>query len=200
MAKNYKKHYKNNSEDQQEIIDSNPRFYNSIGKNAKIEKIGRPTELTEDIIDTVVMALRSGAYVETAMNFVGVDRQRFYDWNKKAMEELKERDDALDKGVVRQPKNEIYVEFHNAIKKAMAESELLMLQVITNAANSGNWMAAAWRLERKHPDRYGINSLRISSGDSDIGQSKVEIQIVDQSDNKRIEEMEKAIIDEIKGS
>lgn len=200
MAKNYRKHYQNNNEDQQEVIDLNPRFYNSIGKNAKIEKVGRPTELTEDIIDTVVMALRSGAYVETAMNFVGVDRARFYDWNKKAMEEIKARDEALESGSNRQPKNELYVEFHNAIKKAMAESELLMLKIITDSANSGNWMAAAWRLERKHPDRYGINSLRISSGDTDIGQSKVEIQIVDQSDNKRLEDMEKAIIDEIKGS
>lgn len=200
MANRFKKNYNKQNEDQQEVIDLNPRFYNSIGKNAKLEKTGRPTELTEDIIDTVVMALRSGAYIETAMNFVGVDRARFYDWNKKAIEELKARDEALDLGKERMPKHDLYVEFHNAIKKAMAESELLMLQIITNAANSGNWMAAAWRLERKHPDRYGINSLRISSGDSDISNSKVEIQIVDQSDNKRLDEMEKAIIDEIKGS
>jgi hypothetical protein len=198
---NYKKKTFNFTEDgNQEVIDLNPRFYNSIGKNARLEKIGRPTELTEDIIDTVVMALRSGAYIETAMNFVGVDRARFYDWNKKAMEELKERDEALDQGLDRPEKMEIYVQFHNAVKKAMAEAELLMLKIITDAANKGNWMAAAWRLERKHPDRYGINSLRISTGDSDIGQSKVEIQITDQSDNKRLEDMEKAIIDEIKGS
>lgn len=193
---NKKKH----KSDEPEVIDHNPRFYNSIGKNTRVEKTGRPTELTYDLIDTVVMALRTGAYVETAMNFVGVDRARFYEWNKKAMEEIHARDEALTNGVKREEKREIYVEFHNAVKKAMAESELLMLKIITEAANSGNWMAAAWRLERKHPDRYGINSLRISSGDTDIGQSKVEIQIVDQSDNSRIESMEKAIIDEIKGS
>ena len=80
---NKKKH----KSDEPEVIDHNPRFYNSIGKNTRVEKTGRPTELTYDLIDTVVMALRTGAYVETAMNFVGVDRARFYEWNKKAMEE-----------------------------------------------------------------------------------------------------------------
>lgn len=187
-------------EDQEELIQTTPRFYNSLGKNIRLEKVGRPTELSESLIDTVVIALRSGAYIETAMNFVGVDKARFYEWNKKAMEEIKEREEAEINGVKRLPKRELYVEFHNSIKKAMAESELLMLQIITDAAYSGDWKAAAWRLERKHPDRYGINALRISSGDTDVGDSRVEIVVSDQSDNTRLEEMEKAIIDEIKGS
>jgi len=37
----------------------------------------------------------------------------------------------------------------------MSESEVWALQVITKAAAEGNWQAAAWRLERKHPKRWG---------------------------------------------
>lgn len=186
--------------DEFEVIDTNPRFYDNLGRNVKLEKIGRPTKLTEDVIDTIIICLRNGAYIETAMNFVGIPRERFYEWNKKAMAELKERDEAELNGIKRAEKDEIYVTFHNAIKKAMAEAELLDLKVITEAAQKGNWQAAAWRLERKHPDRYGINSLRISTGDKTLENSKIELVIVDQSDPDRITKMEKAIVDEIKGS
>ncbi len=182
-----------------EIVD-NPRFYDSKGRNLQLEKIGRPSKITEEIIDQVVFALSHGAYIETAMNFVGIDRARFYEWNKRAMDELKARDNAIEQGINREDKDEIFVAFHNAIQKALAESELMDLKTISDAARRGNWQAAAWRLERKHPDRYGINSLRISTGEADLTNSKVEIVVSNQSNDKRIEEMEKAIIDEIKGS
>jgi hypothetical protein len=186
--------------DDVEVVDQNPRFYDNLGRNVKLEKIGRPTKLSEDVIDTIIICLRNGAYIETAMNFVGIPRERFYEWNKKAMAELKERDDAEAANINRAEKDEIYVVFHNAIKKAMAEAELLDLKVISEAAQKGNWQAAAWRLERKHPDRYGINGLRISTGDKTYDNAKVELVIVDQSDPDRIVKMEKAISDEIKGS
>jgi hypothetical protein len=43
----------------------------------------------------------------------------------------------------------------DAIKKASAEAEAKDLARIAAAADAGQWTAAAWRLERKYPQRWG---------------------------------------------
>ncbi len=47
-----------------------------------------------------------------------------------------------------------YHKFLNAVEKAQAESESRDVAIIAKAA-SDDWKAAAWRLERKQPRRYG---------------------------------------------
>jgi len=47
-----------------------------------------------------------------------------------------------------------YVKFSNAVEKALAEAEMRDVMIIGKAA-SEQWQAAAWRLERKFPQRWG---------------------------------------------
>lgn len=160
---------------------------------------GRPTKLNDDLIERVSQAIRNGAYIETAMKFVGVHVDQFYEWNKRAVQELKERNDAENQGIDRTPKYELYVRFHEAIQKAMAESELFDLNVITRAARDGIWQAAAWRLERKYPKRYGQN--RTESADENVEASaELKIVIEDATDNDRLGEIAKGLVNGNKNS
>lgn len=106
---------------------------------ARYEK-GTTPRLTESLIEEIAVAIRNGAYVETAAALCGISKDTFYRWLRAA-----EGEDASD----------LPQKLSDAVKRAMAESELRDLAVIDKAAQQGAWQAAAWRLERKHADRWG---------------------------------------------
>ncbi len=99
---------------------------------------GRPTKLTRKIIDDIVIGLRTGNYLETAAAYVGVSKQTLFNW--------------LKRGARGQEK--VCIEFLDSVKKAQAESEMRDIATIV-AASKTTWQAAAWRLERKHPAKWG---------------------------------------------
>jgi hypothetical protein len=49
----------------------------------------------------------------------------------------------------------IYSEFMEAVEKAKAQSEVRDVTLIEKAATDGSWQAAAWKLERKFPQKWG---------------------------------------------
>lgn len=99
---------------------------------------GKPkTKLTPETQEKILRYLRLGAYVETAAACSGIHRDTFYGWMKKGAKGEKP-----------------YKAFAEAVEQAMAESEARDLAIILKAAEK-NWTAAAWRLERRFPDKYG---------------------------------------------
>lgn len=102
------------------------------------KKPGRPEKLTPELQQKIVDAIRMGAYIETASAYAGINKSTLYDWMKRGA----------------RAKSGKYKEFSDAIEKALAESEMRDLAVIAKASQE-NWQAAAWRLERKFPDRWG---------------------------------------------
>src|SRR6185437_6725254 len=107
--------------------------------NTMETKIGRPTKLTPKLQIEICTSLATGAYVETAAALHGINKQTLYDWLKRG-----------NKG------EEPYVGFLDAVKRAEAASEQAALMKIVEAGEDPkNWTAHAWRLERKHPDRWG---------------------------------------------
>lgn len=117
---------------------------------------GRPTKLTAELQQKIVNAMRGGAYLETAAALVDVNRFTLQRWLKKGA----------------RSKNSDYGRFCVAVERAMAEAEMRDLAVIDKAANGTaaeldengkqvraesprNWHAAAWRLERKFPKKWG---------------------------------------------
>jgi len=59
------------------------------------------------------------------------------------------------------------------IAQAEAQAEIDHLSVITRAAESGTWQAAAWWLERRAPERWGRRRK-----DADIGSRSAESVIL----------------------
>ncbi|MCS1351159.1 hypothetical protein [Mechercharimyces sp. CAU 1602] len=100
--------------------------------------MARPTKLTPDVQQKILDAIRLGNYLETAAAYAGISKSTLYDWLRRGEREKSGR----------------YKEFSDAVEKHLAEVEVRDLAVITRAAQE-NWRAAAWRLERKFPDRWG---------------------------------------------
>lgn len=100
---------------------------------------GRPTSLNPETHHKIVMYIKAGGYIETAAVAAGVHKTTLYDWLKKATKE----------------KEGPYRAFADDVDKALAESEMMDVGRISKAAQDGVWQAAAWRLERKHPERWG---------------------------------------------
>jgi transposase len=95
------------------------------------------TKLTPEVQEKILLHLRVGAYVETAAVCAGISKDTFYDWMKKGARGQKP-----------------YVAFAEAVHKAVAESESRDLATILKASTK-YWVAAAWRLERRFPEKYG---------------------------------------------
>jgi transposase len=113
---------------------------------------GRPIKLTPEIEQEITKAIRAGNYIETAAAYVGINKTTLYDWMKRGARE-RERLEKNPKAKIKKSEAP-FVEFSNAVKKALAAAEMRDVQIIAKAAES-NWQAAAWKLERRAPQRWG---------------------------------------------
>lgn len=106
---------------------------------ANKKKMGRPTKLTPKIQDEIVELLKAMNYVETACAVVGISKNTYYDWIKKANESKRRNK---------------YTIFRDEIEKAQAWGEARLVATI-NRHSERNWQAGAWLLEKRHSDRWG---------------------------------------------
>lgn len=108
----------------------------------------RILKLTPALIEKIVGYLRAGAYIETAAAAAGISKQTLYNWLRRAADE-NERDP-------------IFAKFAAAVEEAQALAEVRDIALIGKAAET-QWQAAAWRLERKSPERWG-RKVELSGG------------------------------------
>jgi len=100
--------------------------------------VARPTKLTPKVRERIVESIRAGAYAEQAARAAGIAPSTYYDWLR--------RGEAGE-----QP----FSEFSEALRAGEAEAEVAAVANIREAANAGDWRAAAHYLERRHPERWG---------------------------------------------
>jgi predicted DNA-binding protein YlxM (UPF0122 family) len=125
---------------------------------------GRPTKLTKELINEIAQYLRAGNYIETTAALVGVHRDSIYEWLKRGNAEI-ERVSKSNRARIRK-REEIFVEFTDTVKKAQAQAEAMLVGLIGQAAQK-NWTAAAWRLERKYPDKWGRTERNVATATDD---------------------------------
>lgn len=102
--------------------------------------LGRPPVLLDDAKKArVIAAVRLGQGRNEAAASAGVARSTLFD--------------ALARGRRGDP---LFADFADAVKAAEAFFERRALSRITKASR-GTWQAAAWLLERKHPDRWAVH-------------------------------------------
>src|SRR3954451_19465924 len=99
--------------------------------------MGRP-KLDPLVTQRVCDLIRAGNYLEVAATAAGIHRSTLYRWMRHGRDQKRGR----------------YRKFLNHVEKAQAEAESRDVALIAKAA-SEDWRAAAWRLERKAPRRYG---------------------------------------------
>jgi Homeodomain-like domain len=102
---------------------------------------GRPTKLTPDRADDLVVLLAARVPVEVAARSVGVSRRTLDRWLRQG--ELRER---VEQTRVAGPQG----------SAAALEARLIVLLL---KAAQFDWRASAWYLERKAPSRWGPERL-----------------------------------------
>ena len=125
-------------------------------------------KLDKELAERFCKGLSIGLTVKGACDYAGISEQSFYSYMKQA------KDDE-EKG-----KKSVFTEFFESVKKAKASFRIYHMTKIREAAESGNWQASAWSLERLFPDEYGR-------------QDKLVVAEIDQS---VIDEVEKAVFEE----
>lgn len=144
-------------------------------KSAAKRPPGRPYKLTEARTKRVAEALASGCYREVAARAAGLSHSSFYSYMEKGeADELEGRET-------------IFSRFRNAVLEAEAKAETEAVSIIRAAAPE-TWQAAAWLLERKHPDRWG-RRLRMEAeatvtADVEVVHSKV-VEVVPEEAQRR---------------
>ena len=121
--------------------------------------IGRPSKLTEALIQEFRLVLPRCFYLQTACNYLGISRNSVAVWRRRGKLEA-DRMAAAESDRCK-PSELLYVKFYYTYLHAIATSEINANGVIIDAAFAGTWQAAAWQLERRHPERYAINRNEI---------------------------------------
>jgi hypothetical protein len=115
-------------------------------------KSGRPLTLTKELIKKISNLIKTGNYIETAVLVAGVPKSTFYYWMKVANALGKRRLKGETKFT---PPEKLHLVLLDEIEKAQAVSESWDVAQITQAIQNGCWQAAAWKLERKFPNKWG---------------------------------------------
>lgn len=113
------------------------------------------SEITQEQIDSLCSAIKSGSDLDTASHFAGISNQLVYRWLEFGKIES-ERIVAGGKPLKGEAK---YLAFWDDLKKARADAVVRNVAFIQKAAQEGNWQAAAWWLERAVPEHYGKNQI-----------------------------------------
>lgn len=145
-------------------------------------KGGRPTKLDERTQEKIISAIKAGNYIETAAAYAGISKNTLYEWLKRGERE-KQRVEKSNKAKIKKSE-EIYVIFTDAVEKALAEAEMRDVLIIGKAAEK-EWQAAAWRLERKFPDRWGKRVIEMShDGKIELTLPKIVEVAIDDGDSE----------------
>jgi len=147
--------------------------------------VARPTKIiNKEIVAKIVKAIRAGNYIETAAAYAGISKNTLYDWLRRGERE-KQRLATNPRSKMRKSEAP-FVEFSDAVERALAEAEVRDVTIIAKAAET-QWQAAAWRLERKFPDRWGRRKLDIDL--DQVGKVQVEIVVAKEDEEVQVDEM-----------
>lgn len=102
--------------------------------------MGRPCKLTAEVQARLAEAIAGGNTYKVAAAYAGIDYSTFRLWMVKGEGVAEGRDE--------------YSALFDAIKEAENEAVRRRVELIDRAAEK-NWTAAAWWLERRHPEDWG---------------------------------------------
>jgi len=134
--------------------------------------MARPAKLTPELTQEITAYIRDGNSPTVSATLVGISPSTYFNW--------------MSKGSNHEPR---FMEFLESIKRANAQSIVNQVAHIARAADSGNWRAAAWLLERKAPESFGKESTRSPEVDTQTLEKplKISIQQLEESIGKILE-------------
>jgi transposase-like protein len=112
--------------------------------------MGRRTRFTPDVRAAILAALEAGAYLDEAAAVAGVSVRTVHYW----LSAGRDAADAEDEGRPVDADAAERLHFLRAVDAARAKTEVAMLRVVQDAAERGDWRAAAWYLAHAFPARW----------------------------------------------
>ena len=106
---------------------------------------------SDQIVKSIIKILSMGAYKREAARHAGISESTLNQWIEKGAEERRH----IAKGGKPRRRASAFLEFLLLVEKAMADAQVADLALITLAAQKGAWQAAAWKLERRNPAKWG---------------------------------------------
>jgi transposase len=94
-------------------------------------------DLEPQLASRIITFIKAGSYLETAAAAAGVNSSTLHRWLKRGAQG-----------------EEPFAGFRSSVEAALAEAELRDLARIDRAAET-QWQAAAWKLERRNPKKWG---------------------------------------------
>jgi hypothetical protein len=111
--------------------------------------VGQPSKIyREGVTLRFLHAIEKGATYAIACGFAGIGYNTFNEWRKRAEGLLNLTEEEL----ATHP-DKAYVDFYWRVKEVECFAAMKWLDKIESAANI-HWQAAAWKLERRHPEEY----------------------------------------------
>lgn len=104
----------------------------------KWKSAGNPTKFSPERTARLLEALRKGATYELACNYAGITFITFRRWYLKGEDGYSPE----------------HIKFYEDVKLAEGEAVMKWLTIIEEAAQNGDWTAAAWKLERRYYKAY----------------------------------------------
>jgi hypothetical protein len=93
--------------------------------------LARKSKYSPECVARIVEAIEQGSTYELAASYAGIHYDTFRVWQAEKPA------------------------FSEAVKAAEGRAALKWLKLIEQAAKDGSWQAAAWKLERRYPEKYG---------------------------------------------
>ena len=118
---------------------------------------GRHSKLTDPTWARIKRSVELGNYAKTAAMAAGIGEQTYHRWRRQGAQDREEG------------RRTRMARFDEDLEAAEAQAELHHLRLVTQAAagtptKPGDWKAAAWLLERKHPDKFARRTANELSG------------------------------------
>ncbi len=137
-----------------------------------------PKILREDVKQKLLTALSKGATYRLACGYAGIAYQTFREWMKRAEPLIVLHEEQLEVHP-----DKVYLDFYCNVKRVEAYTAIKWLEKIDAAANI-QWQAAAWKLERRHPNDYGrvVNEEKDAEEDESLQKARSEVTKL-QADN-----------------
>jgi hypothetical protein len=133
-------------------------------------RVGRKSKYTPKTVQTILNYLADGNNQQDSAILSGVHKATYFEWLN------------------------LYPEFADAVKEAMAHNKATRLKRISTHART-NWQADAWYLERMFPQEFALKSITEHTGKVD---NEITIRIVPDIpqgiSNKQLKQIEESYI------
>lgn len=134
--------------------------------------MARPSKLTPDVQADIVAAIRAGNYMETAASFAGINKDTLFAWLKRGKRDksgpYRDFSDAVSRALAEAETSALASIEQAASGGTVVAKTTVITETVTKSGTTTHktvttetyqppqWQAAAWRLERRFPDRWAL--------------------------------------------